>query len=228
MSGPKWRLYQDEVAQLFEDLGLNAVVDDQIAGVRGVHAVDVAVRSEKIGLPQLWIVECKLWKRKVNKEHVLALQAIVQDVGADRGLLLSETGFQSGAIRAAHASNVTLTSLADLRANSQDELTELGLIECHRELDRLKAEIDALGTTTIHTKTTRSVQFPAGVDAIRLYALAGVMEEGLRNSMLGRWPAPFGIDWDADTARMASDAASLLSGLQASLDEIRAQLPTPI
>jgi hypothetical protein len=47
--------------------------------------------------------------------HVAALASVVQDVGADRGILLSETGFQAGAIRLASLSNITLTSLTELK-----------------------------------------------------------------------------------------------------------------
>jgi hypothetical protein len=42
---------------------------------------------------------------------VMALKEIVGDCGADRGLIVSTRGFQSGAIRAATKSNITLTSI---------------------------------------------------------------------------------------------------------------------
>jgi restriction system protein len=110
-----WHDYQEEAATFFRDLGLEATTDETISGARGTHKVDVAVRTKRIGIPQLWIVECKLWRRSVGKLHVLALGNIVQDVGADRGIMLSESGFQAGAIRQAEHSNVTLTDLSDLR-----------------------------------------------------------------------------------------------------------------
>ena len=49
------------------------------------------------------------------------LAEVVKDVGADRGVLLSESGFQSGAARAAKNTNIELTSLKDLRARVQVE-----------------------------------------------------------------------------------------------------------
>ena len=52
----------------------------------------------------------------VNKLHVAALANIVQDVGTDRGILLSETGFQPGAMKLASFSNITQTSLTELTA----------------------------------------------------------------------------------------------------------------
>jgi hypothetical protein len=87
-----------------------------------VHAIDVAARRTVAGVDMLWIVECKHWNRRVNIEKVLALQALTMSLGGDRGLLMSESGFQSGAIRTARQKNITLTSLAELRADAADEL----------------------------------------------------------------------------------------------------------
>lgn len=62
----------------------------------------------------MWIVECKDWQTRIPKEKVLVLRQIVDDVGADRGFLMNEVGFQKGALEAALLSNVELTSLAAL------------------------------------------------------------------------------------------------------------------
>jgi predicted Mrr-cat superfamily restriction endonuclease len=111
-----WQDYQERAAYYFHLLGMDASVDEHIIGARGEHDVDVVVRGSRAGIEQTWLVECKLWRRPVNKLHVAALANIVQDVGADRGILLSETGFQSGAKKLASSSNITLTSLTELTA----------------------------------------------------------------------------------------------------------------
>jgi len=96
-----WREYQQRAADFFRRLGLTAIVEHEVEGARGHHAVNVYVEGLFHGIPLKWVVECKAWKTNVPKEKVMALSSIVQDVGADRGFLLSETGFQAGAIRAA-------------------------------------------------------------------------------------------------------------------------------
>ena len=63
--------------------------------------IHVFVTFARFGIPHLRILECKHWKTCIPKEKVMVLQAIVQDIGADKGFLLSEIGFQSGAIAAA-------------------------------------------------------------------------------------------------------------------------------
>jgi hypothetical protein len=111
----KWRVYQEEVADLFRSLGYTAEVEKQVTGSRATHAIDVWVTLKVSGIDIKWAVECKAWKSAVPKEKVAALVYITQDVGADRAFLLSESSFQSGAIQAARNTNVTLTSIAELR-----------------------------------------------------------------------------------------------------------------
>ena len=119
MSIPKWKAYQIDTAEFFKKLGLKAIVEHNVEGARGVHQIDVYVEGDIHGIPFIWIVECKAWNSNVPKEKVLALSSIINDIGADRGFLLSEKGFQSGAIRVAEKSNITLTSIDDLNQSIQ-------------------------------------------------------------------------------------------------------------
>lgn len=126
-----WSDYQEETAEFFRSIGLEANTNITINGVRTSHDVDVAVRSNHVGFNLLWLVECKHWKTPVSKLHVLALREIVSDTGADRGILMAEKGFQSGALEAAELTNVQLTSLAELRISASHALgmAELRVIQ---------------------------------------------------------------------------------------------------
>jgi hypothetical protein len=119
-----WSQYQEDAAAFFRTLGLTADVEKRIEGARGAHDIDVWVTGKLQAFSVRWVVECKDWKANVPKEKVLALQSITADVGADRAFLLSEKGFQSGAIRCAKHTNITLTSLQDLR-----ETVDSGIVE---------------------------------------------------------------------------------------------------
>ncbi len=103
-----WRDFQRRVANYFRGRGCEATVDATVQGVRAAHKVDVLVTFYRAGMKCKWIIECKLWNRRVPKEKVQALRSIVDDVGADRGILISENGFQSGAYDASRGTNVTL------------------------------------------------------------------------------------------------------------------------
>jgi hypothetical protein len=133
---PDWADYQEQVAQFFRSLGMEAYVDQRVPGVRTSHAIDVLVRGSYVGFEIKWIVECKAWQSRIPKEKVLALRQIVDDLGADRGFLMAESGYQSGALEAALVSNVTLTSIRELRERLRYDLamTKLSKVE-HRADD---------------------------------------------------------------------------------------------
>lgn len=131
-----WKEYQEEVAAFFLGLGLDVQTDVTVQGTRTRHAIDVFVKSHHVGFDVVWIVECKHWTTRVSKLHVLALREIVADVGADRGILLAEAGFQSGAVEAATLTNVHVTSLAELRNTASAEIMAMRLRELY---DRIEA-----------------------------------------------------------------------------------------
>lgn len=110
-----WEKYQEDAASYFRSLGLTATTNATVDGVRTSHNVDVLVKSHHVGFDITWIVECKFWQTSVDKSHVLTLRQIVTEVGADRGILLCEVGFQSGAQEAANLTNVQLTSIAEMQ-----------------------------------------------------------------------------------------------------------------
>jgi hypothetical protein len=223
----RWQEYQEEAAALFRSLGLEATTDERLDGVRGAHGVDVVVRSRRAGMEQFWVVECKWRRRRVEKLHVTALAEIVRDVGADRGVLLSEVGFQAGAVRMAYKSNVTLTSLAELREGAADELLMLRLGESRLRLAHLRERLAAVGRVQRHGRTGRSVSYrvvPGGCHPLKLYGAVSVAEEGLRRAEMGRWPAPYAWDFASDDTRCARDLASFIDGLTAALGHLEAEL----
>lgn len=130
-----WQAYQDEADDFFRSLGFTADVNARkVKGVRGEHDVDVLVTGAVYGLPFTWVVECKDWSSNVPKEKVMVLLSICQDLGADRGYLLSEKDFRAGAVRAARTTNVVLTSLADLREATNDEVQEAAIIRMQQQI----------------------------------------------------------------------------------------------
>lgn len=145
---PAWKDYQKEATSFFQSLGFDSKMEEVVEGVRGKHKVDVWVTGKLHGIPFRWVVECKDWKTNVPKEKVMALLSIIQDVGADRGFLLSETGFQSGAIRAVRDTNITLTNLIDLKDVTNESLQEKNKVNLNWRLYQLKKRLSKLHKET--------------------------------------------------------------------------------
>lgn len=114
-----WYIFQEDIKKHFESMGTDAKTNVKVSGVRVNHDIDILVKSKFLGNDITSIIEAKKWKTNVPKEKVLALQAIVQDVGADRGFIISEKGFQSGAHQAAENSNISLVNYNELVSSTK-------------------------------------------------------------------------------------------------------------
>ncbi|UXZ57977.1 restriction endonuclease [Curtobacterium sp. Arg-1] len=225
---PAWKNYQESVADVFRDLGFTAETDKKVEGVRTSHDIDVVATYRHVGLDLLWVVECKLWKTRVSKLHVLALRTIVEDIGADRGLILSESGFQSGATEAAVKSNVWLAAVADFKHEAQTALERRRLLalperiaagnrrywtipKSLREETGLRPEGPTLGYSASNTLQT--------CWALVEGALAGILPPESRFALLP----------DVRTkAEAIGIAEALLDDLERRLDEAERQIPGSI
>jgi hypothetical protein len=188
---PAWKGYQEETAAYYRDLGLSAETDAPLEGARAHHKADVAVRGQQPGVEFLWIVECKYWNRSVDKSVVSTLMTIVQDVGADRGIILSKRGFQAGATAQARNTNITLTSLEELRADAHDEYIEY---QCAMLRQRCKAVVDR-GNEGVEVVTAGdpwsgglwSMTMTGGLD-YRLRGRISMLESAVEVAARDNWP----------------------------------------
>jgi hypothetical protein len=186
---PVWKDYQEETAAYYRALGLSAQTDQRIDGARSTHKVDVAVRGYRAAVEFLWIVECKYWNRRVSKSAVATLSSIVQDVGADRGLILSRRGFQPGATALAQKSNITLTSLSELQADTADEYVQC---QCGLLSKRCQAAVDTINARTIITLATGTMRAsdPPGAGYVGHFMLGRIslLQRAVRAARNGKWP----------------------------------------
>ena len=66
-----WGQYQHETADLLGDLGFAVVVNERLTEPnRTEHSVDVAARRTLAGISLLWVVECKLWNRRMGTRGI--------------------------------------------------------------------------------------------------------------------------------------------------------------
>jgi len=173
----EWRTYQQQAANFFRKLGFTAQVEHEVEGARGVHKVDAYIEGAIHGIPFKWIVECKAWNSNIPKEKVMALAAIVQDIGADKGFLLSETGFQSGAVRAANKTNISLSSLEDLAIAAKDEFVDAVIGGLNWRLHKAQIRLRA-----IKKKEFDDEYFPPMTSILgELFILQFVLEDALKN-----------------------------------------------
>ena len=212
-----WSRYQDEAAEFFRLLGLEADTNQQVPGARTTHNVDVVVRSRHAGFELLWLVECKYWKTRITKEKVLALRTIVDDTGADRGLMLAESGFQSGALEAAYNANVMLTSLGDLKETLAFEVGKAKLHSIPPRIDSCAERYWEISKSDRIRYSLRQDFFTGGYDgAIVLKAV----ELTLRRALLHGFPLTY-------NRLEAALAASIGPGIYPDNSDDESEISTP-
>jgi hypothetical protein len=200
-----WRQYQEDAASYFRSVGLDAQTDVELQGVRSTHRIDVVVRFRRAGIDQLWIVECKQHNRRVSKDRPLLLRQIVDDVGADRGILLAERGFQSGAYEVVRSTNTLVTSVAELRESAADEILDVALLGLSRRVREAQKHISRL-TVRLSPNSSKlpvmaAESWPGGI--LGLLGSLAVLEHGVQQAQERDFPAPYGYAED-DRALLAS------------------------
>jgi restriction system protein len=180
-----WHDYQEEVAEFFRSVGLDATTNEAVKGVRTSHDVDVVVRSNHVGFDLLWLVECKHWSDRVSKLHVLGLRQIVSDTGADRGFMMAEKGYQRGAFEAAQLTNVQLTSLTELKSTAGHAL---GMVQ----LQLLQERVDSCGTRywnlSKDVRIAQGLRDDVGGTGYSGYRVLKAAQAALNSAFRGRFP----------------------------------------
>lgn len=101
--------FEVQLHALFEAHGYRALHNVRMAGRSGAeHQVDVYAELELPLQVVRVIVEAKAHDQPVDKDALLKLQQIVDDLGADRGVLATTGAFTSGALKMAEGRNVDL------------------------------------------------------------------------------------------------------------------------
>lgn len=83
----------------------------------GVYQIDLYATYTALGAEMKVICECKQYKNRVNREKVVVLADKVRSLGAQKAILLSTAGYQSGAIQYAKEHGIALIQIFDTRVN---------------------------------------------------------------------------------------------------------------
>lgn len=104
----QWRKLQSDVAQILSECGFNTETEKNITTARGEVEIDVFAEDPTQTPRTTYLCECKLWNSNVPRREVHAFRTVVNDYGANWGLIISNLGFQRGAYGAAEHTNLKL------------------------------------------------------------------------------------------------------------------------
>lgn len=79
----------------------------------GKYQIDVYAEFTAMGAQFKVLCECKKYKNRVNRDKVSLLHRKLESIGAQKGILISTSDFQSGAIAYAKAHGIALIKATD-------------------------------------------------------------------------------------------------------------------
>ena len=103
-----WKDLQKNVARILSESGFVAATPKVVTTVRGEVEIDVFAEDHSVKPVTTYFCECKHWKMAVPKSVVHGFRTVMDDYGANWGLIISSKGFQSGAYEASKNSNTKL------------------------------------------------------------------------------------------------------------------------
>lgn len=79
----------------------------------GNYQIDGYIEFNLMGIDYKTIVECKHYKSSISREKVAVLYDKIRACGANKGVLISSSNFQSGALQFASKHGIALIQLTD-------------------------------------------------------------------------------------------------------------------
>lgn len=117
MTEPRSVRFEKLVARIQHDLSPGAQVrhNERIRGhkTRVLRQIDVTVRTQVGQFPLLIAFECKDLSRPANVNHVEAFAGLLEDIGANKGVLVSARGFTKAAKRRSAEAGIDVYRLVD-------------------------------------------------------------------------------------------------------------------
>jgi hypothetical protein len=121
MANQKWQRFERLVAAIHaaEEKGSTVIWNDTIKG----RQFDVTIRFKNGFYEYLSVIECKDHKRLVPAEAIDSLVTKARDVGANKAIMVSASGYQTGTFEVAQRHGIQLLTLKTINASTQDILT---------------------------------------------------------------------------------------------------------
>lgn len=85
----------------------------RIKAFDGRYQIDVYAEFTAMGSRFKVLCECKKYKNRVNRDKVAILHRKLESIGAQKGILISTSDFQSGAVEYGKAHGITLIKAED-------------------------------------------------------------------------------------------------------------------
>lgn len=129
--------FEKQIKNIFEGLEreikkIEIIHNDKINTVNGNFQIDIKVTFEFLGVDFIVLVECKKHNSPIKRETIQIVKDKVLILGVHKGILVSASGFQRGAIQYAKNNGVALIKIDNGKLEYETRSTEsLNVIPSH-------------------------------------------------------------------------------------------------
>lgn len=149
-----WKDYESITKYIYEELGRKAGVKIighgnafKVKGKSGVsHQIDI-LASHSDGIHDYrTAIECKYWKKKINKDVVMKVASIIEDTNVHKGVIVSKRGYTEDGILFAKQKNIGLIELREITVGEQNEKNKetsfpIGELIINSKIERRRTKI---------------------------------------------------------------------------------------
>ena len=183
-AGTEFEELAKEIFDLIAKQETNSTIEGPkvfLEGKDGKREFDLTIRSTAVGLNFLTVVECRDHNKRLDVTHIDGFHSKMQDVLANKGVLISRRGFTKNAQKKANRLGISLYIGHDGRQIS-DDLCELGY-----GVSVVVYNINEIETGPINLKVhlEAGVAYPQNMqNQINDVSLLGNIQDALFNGML--------------------------------------------
>ena len=152
-----WKNYEEITKYIYETLGKETGVKIvgygntcKVKGKSGVsHQVDVLTSHSNGVHDYQTAIECKYWKKKIDKDIVMKVAEIIEDAGINKGVIVSKLGFTKDGISFAEYKNIGLVELReigerDFKEQKGNPNFVFGELIVNNKIERIRPEIESI------------------------------------------------------------------------------------
>jgi restriction endonuclease len=136
-----WQELEELVCQAFIEMGYEIHRNKNITTVRGAAKIDVHATKKSTPIPTVTLVECKYWDKAVDQNVIYSFRSICADAGAHYGLIISKSGFQSGARESREFTNINLLNFREFQHTYFEEWRNSVFMQFAMMSDKLRAHV---------------------------------------------------------------------------------------
>jgi hypothetical protein len=147
---PKWKRFEALVAKVQSSLSPDAKVtlDESIPGLSShvKRQIDITVRRNIGQFEILIVIDCKDYTRPVDVKDIEEFIGLVEDVGANKGAMVSASGFTEAAKTRAQGCGIDLYRLVDAEEHDWQAYVSIPIVCDFRSLGSGRYKIDGSAT----------------------------------------------------------------------------------